>query len=255
MGIFTDEYGELVTWRVALAGALAVALAMAIAAVAFWPKPREQAEEPAEASVPVVPPVEQGDAGDQELEDWLEATEGSELLDGIDDATKRAIMDAANGFSDEGDVASIPTAPRTEDGVTMAYLRIRRAGDTLYLELRHEVGSDAPWEVSELREVVVGVNDQDETHVPISDADSLSRIMPNDVAREVSRQFLASGIANAERAFTMAKGTGTDGEVTRFQIHVPDTDDDSETTLDASYDASFGMLELYPVETEVREVR
>lgn len=255
MGIFTDEYGELVTWRVALAGTLAVALVMAIAAVALWPRQRERAEEPTEASVPAVPPAEPGEASEQELDAWLETTEGSELLDGADDDTRRAIMDAATSFSDEGDVASIPAAPRTENGVTVAYLRIQRASDTLYLELRHEAGSNAPWEVSELREIVNGVNGQDETHVPLSDPGLLSRIMPEDVAREVSKQFLASGMENAEEAFTMAKGTGTDGDVTRFQIHVPSEGSGQEAIFDAVYDASFGMLELYPVETEVREVR
>ena len=254
MGIFTDEYGELVTWRVALAGTLAVALVMAIAAVAFWPRQRERAEEPTEASVPAVPPAEPGEASDQELEAWLEATEGSELLNGADDDTRRAIMDAATSFSDEGDVASIPAAPRTENGVTVAYLRIQRASDTLYLELRHEAGSSAPWEVGELREIVNGVNDQDETPIPITDVDALARVMPGDVAKEVSRQFLASGLENADRAWTTIRGAGAEGNVTRFQIRIPEGDGGMDV-LDASYDAPFGMLELYPVATEEREVR
>lgn len=219
MRIFTDEYGELVTWRVALAGTAIAALTIAVAVLAFGPRPKDEAKEPTETSVPAVPPAEAAESGDDELDAWLRETEGSELLDGVDDDTKRAIMDAATSFSDEGDVASIPAAPRTENGVTVAYLRIQREEGTLYLELRHKAGSSAPWEVSELREIVNGVNDQDETPIPITDVDALARVMPGDVAKEVSRQFLASGLENADRAWTTIRGGGRGGQ----RHEVPDS--------------------------------
>lgn len=252
MGIFTDEYGELVTWRVALAGAVAVAIAIAVAVLAFGPKQREQVEEPTETSVPIIPP-ETKEERDEALAAWLDATEGSDLLSDLSDEEKRAIMEAAASFSDEGSIASIPAAPHRENGVLTAYLRIETEGKALYLTLKHE--GNAPWEVNELREVIPSVNDQDMTPMPISDPDALAQIMPADVAKEVSRQFLASGIDGANEAWTTTKGTSTEGDVTRFQIRVPGRDGSEVTTFDASYDKAFGMLELYPVSAEAKEVR
>lgn len=249
MDIFRDEYDEIIAWRVALAALIAVAIAAAVALMVFGPKPQEEKEEEhVELPTPTVSVQQQ----QSDLDAWLEGIEGSELLADLPDEDVRAIMEAAESFSEEESVVSVPAAPHTDGEALVAYLRIETDGRALYLTLRHE--GNAPWEVHELTETVVGVNDQDETPVAVSDTKELAKVMPDAVAYEVSRQFLASGIANANRAWTMRKGTSTTEGVTNFRIYVPG--DGADTTIyDASFEESFGMLEIAPqAEPTPREV-
>ena len=77
------------------------------------------------------------------------------------------------------------------------------------------------------------------------DISVLTTLMPERVATEVSRQVAASGIEGAGDAWTNASSVETEGEVTHLTIWFP-TQSEGSQAWDASFDETFGMLEIAP---------
>lgn len=240
MGIFKDEYGDVIVWRVVAASLLAVATAAAVGFALFGPRPSTD-DGRKETTQTIATP-----AGDRdmkaELKEWLGRIEGSERLSGIGDATLEGMRLAVTSWQrssfGEKDVAlAVVGDPVTDGATTTVRLHVTHAEGETWVEATL---SDGAWAIAEHPEGF-----DDDAPIPMADASALATVMPEGTASEVSRQLAASGIEGAGEAWTKASSVDVQGQVTRLTIWFP-AQGGEPRAWDASYDESFGMLEIAP---------
>ena len=248
MGIFRDEYGDIIAWRVVIVAIVAVALAAGIALAVFWPKPQEKGSDETTPAQTVATPSEARDPK-ADYREWLAGVEGSDRLAGMGDATLEGLRlvivawekSALGGV--DGVTLAVVGEPVHDGSTATVRLRVRHGGGETWAEATLAGGA---WSVEERPD---GFPDID--RIPTSDVVALSALMPEGVASEVSRQVAASGIDGAGEAWTVPTSVRTEGQVTRLSVWFPRAGGDS-VEWTASFDESFGMLEVAPA-AETRE--
>ena len=283
MSAFKNEFGDVVAWRVALAagGALSASVALAVALFGrmpapagptgaygkadaatfeFHPAPRDSAD-PAAQAPEATGDAQEGDAGQPTTgpvpeatpdapseaapvadDAWLTVTEGTQGREAWDCLTpearsslRAAVLAWADSNMPGAAVSSVALESGRVDGAsTSLVLLVEADGRTATVDA--SIAPGATWQVTEAAL---------DGRVAIADVAGLAGTMGEDVASEVSRQLMASGIEGAAGAYTTLGSIVVEGPVTRLAIWA-DTGSGGTIRYDAAFDAGVGLLELTP---------
>ena len=243
MGVFTDEYGEPIAWRIAVMSLAGVAVTAAITFALCGQMTARGAEETKEEEVVTVvtPPQDTGDGG---LGAWLAGVEGSERLRQLGEDDLRAMMLAVRSWQASAGMycdASLAVVGDVDTGTDGTHVRMLVRGQTTETWLELVRSPDGTWVVTERP---WGFDGDMEARIAVTDTAAMSGLLGIDVAGELVRQLLSSGIAGVEGAWTKASAVTGDGEAKRLTIWVPTTEGAEAVPYDAAFDRTLGLLEV-----------
>lgn len=248
MGVFRDEYGELVAWRVAAVLAIVIVV-VAVAAFALFGRRTERGARDVEPVHTVATPGTGDPKAD--LGSWLAGIEGAERLSSIEGETLEGLRVAflawqSRTIGDSNVRVSVVGEPVVDGPTTTLRLRVTHEGGETWVEAAM---SESTWAIEEHPE---GFPASDAV-IHVTDASALATVMPEEAAKEVLSQLAASGIDGIGEAWTTAESVSTEGAVTRLTVWVP-TREGEPSVWDASFDEAVGMLQVAPQGEPLEEV-